>query len=43
MKSFSKYLTAAFLVIISFSSCMPGAEQGGKDGKSAGGFGGFQF
>jgi preprotein translocase subunit YajC len=43
MKSISKYLTAAILVAITFSSCMPGAEQGGKDGKSSGGFGGFQF
>ena len=42
MKSISKYLTAAILIAITFSSCMPGAEQG-KDGKSAGGFGGFQF
>jgi preprotein translocase subunit YajC len=43
MKSISKYLTAAILVVITFSSCMPGADQGGKDGKAAGGFGGFQF
>ena len=43
MKSISKYLTAAILVAITFSSCMPGAEQAGKDGKSSGGFGGFQF
>ena len=43
MKSFSKYLTAALLVAVSLSSCMPpGAEQG-KDGKGGGGFGGFQF
>ncbi len=42
MKSITKYLTSALLVAITFSSCMPGAEQGGKDGKS-GGFGGFQF
>ena len=40
MKSISKYLTAAILVAITFSSCMPGAEQAGK---SSGGFGGFQF
>ena len=43
MKSITKYLTSALLIVISFSSCMPGADQGGKDGKSAGGFGGFQF
>lgn len=43
MKSITKYLTAALLVIITLSSCMPGAEQTGKDGKAAGGFGGFQF
>lgn len=44
MKSFSKLLIPLFIVAISFSSCIPGAEQGaGKDGKSAGGFGGFQF
>lgn len=42
MKSITKYLTSALLVAITFSSCMPGAEQG-KDGKSAGGLGGFQF
>ena len=43
MKSITKYLTTALVVIITFTSCMPGAEQTGKDGKSAGGFGGFQF
>jgi preprotein translocase subunit YajC len=42
MKSILKYLTSALLVVVTFSSCMPGAE-GGKDGKSSGGFGGFQF
>ncbi len=42
MKSFSKYITAILLVVVTLSSCMPGAEQG-KDGKSGGGFGGFQF
>ena len=42
MKSFSKYVTAILLVVISLSSCMPpGGES--KDGKSSGGFGGFQF
>ena len=43
MKSITKYLTAALLLVITFTSCMPGAEQTGKDGKPAGGFGGFQF
>lgn len=41
MKSFSKYATAALLVVISLQSCMPGAEQAGD--KKGGGFGGFQF
>ncbi len=43
MKSITRYLTSAVLIAITFSSCMPGADQGGKDGKAAGGFGGFQF
>jgi preprotein translocase subunit YajC len=44
MKSFSKLLIPAFMVAVSLSSCFPpGAEQGGEDGKSGGGFGGFQF
>jgi len=42
MKSISKYFTAALLVAVSLTSCMPGAEQA-KDGKGGGGFGGFQF
>ena len=36
MKSISKYFTSALLIAITFSSCMPGAEQG-KDGKPSGG------
>ena len=36
MKSISKYLTSALFIAITFSSCMPGAEQG-KDGKPSGG------
>lgn len=44
MKSIFRYFTIAVLVAISFSSCIPGAEQGGgKDGKGGSGFGGFQF
>jgi preprotein translocase subunit YajC len=44
MKSISKYLTAAIVVAVSFSSCVPpGTDSSGSGGKSAGGFGGFQF
>jgi preprotein translocase subunit YajC len=43
MKSISKYLTSALLVVIAFSSCMPPGTGTDKDGKSSGGFGGFQF
>jgi preprotein translocase subunit YajC len=43
---FSKYVTAALLVMVSLSSCMPpgAGGSGSGDGKSSGGgFGGFQF
>ncbi len=39
-KSFSKYMIAVILVVISLQSCMP--PDGDKGGKG-GGFGGFQF
>lgn len=44
MKSISRYFTAAVLVAITFSSCLPpgaGGDQA-KEGKGSG-FGGFQF
>lgn len=42
MKLRLSLILTSFLVF-SLTSCMPGAEQGGKDGKGSGGFGGFQF
>lgn len=43
MKLFSKYFSAAILLAVSLSSCMPPGGEQTKDGKSGGGFGGFQF
>jgi preprotein translocase subunit YajC len=44
MKSIPKYLTTLSLLVVSLVSCMPpGGDSSGSGGKSAGGFGGFQF